>query len=63
MKKLDLILLVLIGYGITPFAGIISAIWPIFGNVLLFTCFGIVLFMAARHYRTQWMDGDKIMIL
>lgn len=48
MKKLDLILLIIIGYGITPFASIISIIWPLCGNILLFSCLGIVLLIATR---------------
>lgn len=58
MKKLDLILLIAIGYGITPFASIISAIWPLCGNILLFSCLGIVLLMAMRAIiqRNGWTE-------
>ena len=48
MKNIELILLVVIGYGVAPFTGAVSAIWPIFSSILLFTCLGVVLFMAMR---------------
>ena len=58
MKKLDLILLITIGYGIAPFASIISTIWPLCGNILLFSCLGIVLLMAMRAIieRNGWTE-------
>ena len=58
MKKLDLILLITIGYGVAPFASIISAIWPLCGNILLFSCLGIVLLMAMRAIiqRNGWTE-------
>ncbi len=48
MKKAELILLIAIGYGIAPFASILTNIYPIAGNILLFSCLGIVLWMALR---------------
>ena len=58
MKKLDLILLIAIGYGIAPFASIISVIWPLCGNILVFSCLGIVLLMAMRAIiqRNGWKE-------
>jgi hypothetical protein len=58
MKKLDLILLIVIGYGVTPFASIISAIWPLYGNILLFSCLGIVLLNVLRAIiqRNGWKE-------
>ena len=58
MKKLDLILLIIIGYGVAPFASIISAIWPLCGNILLFSCLGIVLLIAMRAIiqRNGWTE-------
>lgn len=58
MKKLDLILLIIIGYGVAPFASIISVICPLCGNILLFSCLGIVLFIAMRTIieRNDWEE-------
>lgn len=58
MKKLDLILLIIIGYGVAPFASIISTIWPLYGNILLFSCLGIVLLMNMRRIikRNGWKE-------
>ena len=58
MKKLDLILLIIIGYGIAPFANIIGTISPLCGNILLFGCLGIVLLMAMRRIieRNGWRE-------
>ena len=48
MKKAELIVIVVIGYGIAPFASILTNICPITGNILLFSCLGVVLWMASR---------------
>ncbi|MBQ8806448.1 MAG: hypothetical protein IJZ68_08345 [Bacteroidaceae bacterium] len=48
MKKAELIVVVVIGYGIAPFASILTNICPIAGNILLFSCLGVVLWMALR---------------
>ena len=48
MKKGELIVIVVIGYGIAPFASILTNIYPIAGNILLFSCLGVVLGMALR---------------
>ena len=48
MKKAELILVVTIGYGIAPFASILTHIYPVPGYVLLFSCLGIVLGIALR---------------
>jgi membrane protein YdbS with pleckstrin-like domain len=58
MKKLDLILLIIIGYGVIPFASIISTIWPLYGNILLFSCLGIVLLNVLRAIiqRNGWKE-------
>lgn len=58
MKKLDLILLIIIGYCVAPFASIISAIWPLCGNILLFSCLSIVLLMNMRRIikRNSWKE-------
>lgn len=48
MKKAEIIAIIVIGYGIAPFASILTNIHPVAGNILLFSCLGIVLGMALR---------------
>lgn len=48
MKKAELIAIVVIGYGVAPFASILTNIYPVAGNILLFSCLGVVLGMALR---------------
>ena len=58
MKKRELILLVIVGYGLAPFGSIISAIWPVTGNIILFGSLGIVLWLALRAIiqRNGWTE-------
>lgn len=48
MKKAEIIAIIVIGYGIAPFASILTNIYPVAGNILLFGCLGVVLWMALR---------------
>ena len=48
MKKAELIAMIVIGYGIAPLALILTSVHPIAGEILLFSCLGVVLWMALR---------------
>lgn len=48
MKQAEIIAIIVIGYGIAPFASILTNIYPVAGNILLFSCLGVVLWMALR---------------
>ena len=46
MKQAEIIAIIVISYGIAPFASILTNIYPVAGNILLFSCLGIVLGIA-----------------
>ena len=58
MNKKELIVLIVIGYGLAPFGSIVSNIWPIIGNIILFGSLGIVLWFALRAIiqRNGWKE-------
>ena len=60
MKKAEIIAIIVIGYGIAPFASILTNIYPVAGNILLFSCLGIVLWMALREI-IRWRYNNVTM--